>query len=290
MDSLVPGASTEWRIELENDTPEPLPVAVFPVAATIDEEGFNIPSARVESVLTSWITVQPDQLEIAPRERREVTITLSVPGDARGGEHYAAVVAEPPPIGEGDVQLVNRVAVRVYLAVEGDAAPVSDFEIDDLRARRSSAGTPVVDVTVTNIGERALDLSGELALDAGPAGLSAGPFPATTTRVLAPGDSGVVSFQLDPQLPAGPWQVFARLVSGNLERAAEATITFPEAAGESAAPVDATEVPLHQDRGVLIPFAIGLTLLTLLLLLLFWRRRKRDDEEEAPRPVDVGAG
>jgi LPXTG-motif cell wall-anchored protein len=102
-------------------------------------------------------------------------------------------------------------------------------------------------------------------------------------RTLGIGETGDVVVALDKQTPAGPWLARMTLRSGYVEHAVTATLSFPTAAGTSAAPVRATPVsPLH-DRGVVVPLAIGLiiALLLALALLLWWRRRRRGTGEPA---------
>ena len=79
-----------------------------------------------------------------------------------------------------------------------------------------------------NTGGRALDMSGTLALSAGPGGLSAGPFPATLGVTLAIGATERVAIDLDDRLPSGPWLAEITLHSGLVERSARATISFPD--------------------------------------------------------------
>lgn len=202
---------------------------------------------------------------------REARFTLSVPDDASGGERYGIIWAESPSAGSG-IGAASRVGIRVYLSVGGpeEPEPPTDFAIDSLIAARAEDGRPIVRARVANTGQRAVDLAGELHLSEGPAGLAAGPFPAERGTTLAPGDEGPMLVELDPQLPAGPW--LARMVarSGSLEKAVEATIVFPDAAGESAEPVEATEVPLFRDRGFLLPLAIALVVLLVIGLGLAW--------------------
>lgn len=140
----------------------------------------------------------------------------------------------------------------------------------------------MVTAQVMNTGGRALDLTGVLELRDGPGDLSAGPFQVTTATTLGIGQRGDALVELDPALPAGPWTARMVLTSGRIERAVEATITFPDTAGEVGPRVVAEPVPLAQDPSVVIPTAIGLLVLAILMLLwALWRRRRKDDRDEA---------
>jgi hypothetical protein len=116
-----------------------------------------------------------------------------------------------------------------------------------------------VSVQVHNTGGRALDLSGDLRLDHGPAGLSAGPFPATPGTTLAVGDHESVTVLLDPQLPAGPWDVAVRLVSGLLTESATGRLTFPTTSLSAAAPAPA--VPVHGGAFPTVPVGAGVAVI-----------------------------
>ena len=110
-------------------------------------------------------------------------MTIAVPIDAAPGERYAVVWAETRSTpSEGGITQVNRVGIRIYLAIGAGGPPAADFTIDSLTAIRSADGRPMVVATVHNTGGRALDMSGTLELSAGPGGLSAGSVPGRTRR------------------------------------------------------------------------------------------------------------
>jgi hypothetical protein len=171
------------------------------------------------------------------------------------------------------VSAVNRVGVRVYLSVGAGGEPPTRFAIQSVTAERAPDSRPVVAVRVRNTGGRALDLGGELRLTGGPGGLQAGPFPVRLGTTLGIGEAGSVRVPLDPAVPAGPWRVRIRLGSGAVQRAAGATVTFPERAGSAAAAVPATPAaPRSMDRRSL---AVGVGLLVLGGLMLLRRRGGR---------------
>ncbi|MBW3620201.1 MAG: peptidase [Actinobacteria bacterium] len=284
IDHVAPGTTIERRVEVTNTTGSELQLGLSVGAAAVSDGSFHSVDDDPASPIVGWATVTPDQVSVPAGEARETTVRIDVPPTAEDGEYYAAIWAEPPSAQVGATTVVNRVGIRVYLSIGEGAEPLSDFSIDDLVASRTSDGAPAVDATLTNRGGRALDISGELLLSDGPGGVVAGPFTAEPGTSVGVGQTARMTFHLDPELPAGPWlaEVVAR--SGLIERAAEATIEFPDDAGESAAAVDATEVPLHQDRGVLVPLALGLLVLALFLVLLVWflaKRRREDEDEDA---------
>jgi hypothetical protein len=285
IDHVGPGESFTRRIEVSNDTPEPMAVDLYSVGSDIVGSSFSPLAGRTPNELSTWTTVSPERLQLAPREQRTATVTVTVPDDASEGERYAAVMAESAAIDADGVVVNTRVGIRVYLSVGPGGEPASDFTIDDLRASRDERGQPVVEATVTNTGGRALDMSGSLSLTEGPGGLSAGPFPAELGTTLGVGESQPVRVVLDKALPAGPWKARIDLKSGLLERAAEGALRFPDAVGEVGPRVVAEPVPLTEDFNVLVPIAlglIGLVLVSMLLLHRMHRVRHRRDQMPAP--------
>jgi hypothetical protein len=167
---------------------------------------------------------------------------------------------------------VNRVGVRIYLAVGAGAAPAANFTIDSLTARRSTHGNPVVVAAVHNTGGRALDMSGTLQLSAGPGGLSAGPFPAALGVTLAIGATEPVTITLNGVVPPGPWLARIALHSGLTERSAQATITFPVRG--SSAPATAVATHRRSDAANIATIAVVAWVIAAVGVALVRQRRK----------------
>ena len=254
IDHVPPGGELSRSFEVSNTTDATVPLQLYVGPATIDENGFAPAGGRQESELTRWSTVEPSSVELAPGATATGRVTVNVPDDAAPGERYGVILAEAPPQGSnGLANVAPRVGIRIYLSVGEGNEPASDFVVDSLQAGREDDGTPVVLARVENTGGRALDMRGELTLDEGPGGLSAGPFPAQLGTTIAPGESSKVRIALDPEIPNGPWLAKLSLQSGELERKVEATITFPEDAGTMEDAVEAD--PVEAQRKLLIPVA-----------------------------------
>ena len=276
VDQVEAGDSFSRRLQIRNDSPQPMDVDNYVAGATISDGGFTIGKAGEarDNPLTTWAMMQPASVRLDPGQVADVTLRVSVPASAEDGEYYGAAVAAIRG-GGGDVQLENRVAIRLFLAV-GDDPLTSDFRITRLQASRGADGVPVVTASVRNTGERALAMSGELELEDGPGGTRAGPFPAELGRTLGIGETQPVRVVLDEETPAGPWKATLTLRSGRIERAVEGTIRFP-AAGEASRFIPFRDA--ETERG--IPAAIAGSLLFLVLialLLLFLRGRRKGDE------------
>jgi hypothetical protein len=243
VDHTAPGSTIRRRVEVSNMTSTRQEIAVYAAAAEPREGAFTIADGRTSNELTTWVSLDPAAVDLPAGGRKFATATIKIPPTASPGERYGVIWAElgsTPPDRSG-VTVVNRVGIRMYLSVGPGGEPASDFHIDSLAAARTADGQPTVRAQVSNTGQRALDLGGELQLTDGPGGLDAGPFPAELGTTLAVGATEPVVVRLDKRLPDGPWQAHLELRSGLTHRTAEATLKFPSAG--SAEPVTPQETP-----------------------------------------------
>ena len=300
---VEPGTVVQREIIASNDTSEPQQLELYVGGAAINGSEFTPDDDPVHPV-TQWSSMSPPQVALDPGERARSRIRIEVPEDAAGAEYYGVVWVQPPA-SEGPIREVNRVGVRIYLTVSGAGDPtseaVTDFGVGALAAALLPDGRQQVRASVENLGERAIDVVGELELLAGPGGLRAGPFPTDGVTTLAIGADGQATVTMEGGLPSGPWTARLLLSSGSIERVTEGTITFPDEAGteEQTSDVDTIDATgldddeiaerLRQQRRTLLPIAAFLILLALVLLflLLWWQRRDEDDEEEPGVPVGV---
>lgn len=322
VDHVPPGTSFTRAVEVTNDTDEHVSLQLYDAAAEIRDGRFTVLDGRAENQLTPWVTMSPGSVELDPDQSTRVSVAVDVPKNAPDGEFYAGAMAERPAPDSGQVRIATRVGIRIYLSVGTGAEPVSDFRVESLTGERRADGRPVVRAVVVNIGGRALDLVGELGLRDGPGGATAGPFAADVATTLAPRGRAPVSVLLEPALPAGPWLAVMTVTSGSLQRAAQATVSFPEP-GQVGPPVAAQPVPVPESAepvigpdGAPVPgpaddaddpggdggpkqangvpwwsLLLALLLLVALLFFLFfgWRRRKQDEEDEQQAKVSRGA-
>jgi hypothetical protein len=291
VDHLAPGVVIHRRIEVSNTTASTAHIILYPASATIEDGTFVGAAGHTQNDVSSWTSVYPESVDVAANSSALALVSITVPIDPAPGERYAVVWAEvrSAPVAGGGIVQVSRVGIRLYLSVGPGGAPAPDFTIDSLTATRSADGQPTVLASVRNTGGRALDMSGTLKLEAGPSGLSAGPFPATLGTTLAIGDTEGVTFVLDRQLPAGPWDAQITLRSGLLARSARATITFPKVG--AALPVKATSTR----PGWLYPAAAAgiIVVLSLATATQFHARKRgrgarRDRRGTSDQPMGAG--
>ncbi|GAA2128745.1 hypothetical protein [Nocardioides bigeumensis] len=271
IDHVHPGTTIERRIEVSNDTGKASAIAVYAAAAEIKAGSFVGLEGDTPNELSTWTTLSDTSLRLRDGATSMVEVTIDVPSDAPPGEQYAVLWAQVSSgdEGGGGITQVSRVGIRVYLSVGPGGAPASAFEIESFTAMRDATGSPVVQATVRNTGGRALDLHGELKLADGPAGLTAGPFPARLGTTLAVGDVEPVTIELDGQLPNGPWDARLSLTSGLLTEKAHASLTFPTSGTGPTVAVADDSRPW---------WWIGGAIAALVLLVLAWlasRRRRR---------------
>jgi hypothetical protein len=288
VDHLAPGTVIERKIEVSNQTAEASHVVLYPAAASLEKGSFAAAEGDTPNELSTWTTISPAEADIPANGTVLATVTITVPADAAPGETYGVVWAQAQAGATGSVSQVTRVGIRLYLSVGPGGAPAPDFTIESLTARRSSDGKPVVSASVKNTGGRALDMTGELRLSAGPGGLEAGPFPADLGTTLAIGGTQPVSVALDERLPAGPWDASITLRSGLTERTVDATLTFP--ASGAGRPVDtrAADTPAPNRSGLVLMLLVITVMVIVLWTLLVSRRRRRRRPSAVPLAVSPG--
>ncbi|MFD7642955.1 peptidase [Kitasatospora sp. NPDC059795] len=277
VDHLAPGATIERRVEVSNQSSEPMHVDVYAAAAGITKGQFAFAPERTPNELTGWTSLDTSGLDLAAHESAQVRAVIRAPGDAAAGERYGVIWAQtgPSPDHAHNLKILGRVGVRMYVDVGPGGEPASNFEIEQVTPARGRDGRAELHARVHNTGGRALDVGGALALLDGPGGLRAGPFSAKTGTTLAPGERGEAVVPLDPRLPEGPWTVRLTLRSGLVEHAADATVTFPAAPGGTGPAVTASaaepgSLPTSVVGGL---SAVGLAAGS--LLFLRYRRRHR---------------
>ncbi|MEV1168806.1 hypothetical protein [Nonomuraea sp. NPDC049784] len=235
VDHVNPGTTFTRRLEVRSTSAKPQHVELYAAAASINRGRFTFAPDRGSNELTSWIRLDRSAADLPPRGSARVKATVAVPQWAGKGERYAVIWAqvssEPADGIHGNVTLVNRVGVRAYLDVGPGGEPPSDFQIGTIIPQRAEDGRPKIVAAVSNTGERAVDLNGQLTLTDGPSSLSAGPYLIDRGTTLAPGERGNVTAQLGKELPDGPWTFHLTLNSGRVSHTLTGTLTFPAKPG-----------------------------------------------------------
>lgn len=82
--------------------------------------------------LSNWITVEDQNITLAPKETREINFTIQIPSNAEPGWHYAAIFFSPGVPGGAQVAVVQRLWVLLLVNVPGEVkidGNVKNFEI-----------------------------------------------------------------------------------------------------------------------------------------------------------------
>ena len=231
IDYLPTGSVIHRRILIANGEARTAHLTVYADAAYISDGLFIGYAGATPNELTRWVSVQHRAVTLAPGASVTDMITIRVPRGATRGEHYgviwvqqsAKIRARGPEFG---VTEVNRVGIRLYLAVGRGGAPPTSFDITSITGRLTTVGQPVIVAHVNNTGGRAIDLSGSVRLTGGPGRTSAGPFPVQRIVTLAPGQSWNMTFAAPKSLPEGAWRATVTLKSGLTTATATTTIRF----------------------------------------------------------------
>jgi hypothetical protein len=232
IDYLPTGTTIHRRILVTNYETRAAHLTVYPDAAQISDEQFTGDTGATRNELTGWISVQHPAVNLAPGASVMDMITITVPAGATRGEHYGVIWVQQESYARNTsgfgVNEIDRVGIRIYLAVGQGGAPPTVFAITSVTGHLSAQGQPSIVVHVDNTGGRAVDLDGTARLTDGPGGTSAGPFPAQRIITLAPGQSGNMSFAPPKTLPAGSWQAKVTLVSGITTVTGTGTVQFSQ--------------------------------------------------------------
>nr|BFF16341.1 hypothetical protein GCM10025699_76440 [Microbacterium flavescens] len=266
--TVAPGATLTRQLEITNTTGAPREVSLYSAGADISDGSFDIGQTE-PNALSSWMRLSSSRLTIPDGASDEVTIQLVVPDDAPGGEQYAVVWAEmraPASSETSGVSVVNRVGIRSYIDVDGEPASPAAFDIGTISSHATDDGLSLT-ARVANVGDVAVDLSGDVTLSDGPGSTSAGPFPSSQPVSLAPGQDSTVTFALPVDLAAGPWTATVTLASGDVSRSATTTLTL------------ATSRPAATQTSWTTPVIVAIVVLSLagVTTVVVIRRRRRLD-------------
>lgn len=275
VDNLPPGSEITRRIEVRNSSSVERVISLYPGAASIADTkdgGFDVGDDRAVNELTTWMSVAPAEVKLAPDATAEAKVTIKVPTDAPEGEQYAVVWAQTAGDQTGSaIQNVSRAGIRTYLSVGPGNGPPADFDIADLAAQRAPSGAPEVVAEVKNTGGRALDPRGTLTLTGGPGGISTAPV-STSGGSIAPGKTGTLVFALDPAIPAGPWEASVEISSGLVKHSSQGKLTFPDEGSVTASSNDRDDgVPTW----VMVAIAVAIVLVAVIAAGFLVRRSRK---------------
>jgi len=123
---LDPGETLTDAFTVRNDGAAELTLAVYAADAFTTREGTIdlLPAGEVSVDAGTWVRFPSGSVTLQPGQSEDVPFTLTVPGDARPGDHPAGVVAslvsDDP---DAQVQLDRRLGSRMHIRIAGDLSP-----------------------------------------------------------------------------------------------------------------------------------------------------------------------
>lgn len=153
--TLEPGEVKEAKVNVVNQSEEPVEVKIYPVDAVTTKDGAFAPQSedREKIDVGAWINMPTSELSLKPNETKVIDFTIKVPENAEVGDHMGAIIVqnkEIPKTEEGTaMQVVNRVGARIYLTVPGEI--IKELEFKDF-SWKMEKGQVVFYLTLTNKG------------------------------------------------------------------------------------------------------------------------------------------
>lgn len=122
-----PGQSISDFYYIENSGTLPQDVTVYATDAYNADDGtFSLFDGNVAPAgVGNWISIDgaPRQvITLAPQSSKVIPFTLTIPADARPGDHVGGIIASVVTP-DGQVKLERRVATRLYVRVSGELQP-----------------------------------------------------------------------------------------------------------------------------------------------------------------------
>ncbi len=264
-----PGATISDALVVNNTGSEPLELTLYAADAFTTSEGIlDLQLADAPKVDSgAWIALSTGTLTLQPGESREVPFTITVPADARPGDHPGGIITSLTSAETGSTLAVDRrLGIRVHLRVSGELSPQA--EVTDASASFAASGNPfaggvvTVSYTLTNTGDTRITASDAIAA-AGPLGVGAVAASPQSTAEILPGSSIIVERTLSDIAPLG-W------FGGTLTVA-------PEAVGAGAGVLEPISIELSTAAvsWALIAVVAGVIIVAGVVVVLVLRRRGR---------------
>ena len=153
----IPGQTQRFQMRLYNPTNEPKNVKLYFADMTFNSDGTAVVAAT-STDLGRWGRFDDPRLTVGAHKAIFEGFSVTPPKGADPGDHIGAAVVEEAPAGGGPIRSIQRVALRVYMTLPGDAR--KEFDIHSVSAARRSLFYPrKIDVAVElrNTGRVRLD-------------------------------------------------------------------------------------------------------------------------------------
>lgn len=214
--SLEAGQSETSAVLVTNPRDEETYLRLFATdARTSTHGGVSFPdSSEPVSATGGWISLSASEFTLQPQEQRVIPFTISVPADARAGEHRAGILLEladpdtsrPEDFPEGQIYVAVRFrkALNVRVTVPGPVAV--DFEIVSVE-HVFEGGQSTFEVKLRNRGNISTDVAGGNLEVSDSSGQVIGSLPIRMSGKFLAGDTVVYVVLFDEPLPEGRYAV-----------------------------------------------------------------------------------
>ena len=154
--NMNPGESWSSFVKIVNTNPYPITVYAS-VRDFRSKDGRNVDFLKEEEItegqsflLSQWIEVSEDPIEVPVQQSVEVPFTIRTPVDAEPGGHYAAILIGTKPLAgnqEGSfIYVSSLVASLIMLNVQGDI--VEEGRIREFSTEKGFYEKPEIDFSV----------------------------------------------------------------------------------------------------------------------------------------------
>jgi len=268
----APGVVIHDSVTVYNVGNVPLP---FHVYAT---DGFNqtdgtfdlLTGDQVPTDVGSWVTFDSQDLTVPAGQQAVIPITITVPPDARPGDHVGGVVASSPIEGRNDTGQVitvdRRVGAKLYIRITGQLQPelaITKLDGDYSHAVNPLGGSATVSFRVENRGDIRLGGTPVVTVS-GPFGLGKKTITLPPLTDLLPGSTADLTVEFDD---VGAWLIDT--VSVELTTVGSTDLGIVEKVRGSG-------------RMLAPPISVLVVLALLVALALWLRARRRRRLEELP--------
>ena len=147
---VEPGAVISDTMVVVNTGTEPLPLAVYAADA------FTASSGEIDVLVDgspsvgagTWVRVDTGALELSPGQTADIPFTISVPVDARPGDHSAGIVTSLTSTDAStSLSVDRRLGTRINLRVAGELTPAA--RVGEVHAEYHPSWNPFAPGTVT---------------------------------------------------------------------------------------------------------------------------------------------
>lgn len=203
--SAAPGTTIDDAVVVANYGTTQLTVELYAADARNTEDGsFDlVPSGMPSTDVGTWVTFPQAAVTLAPGTAITIPIKITVPADAKPGDHIGGVLASVKarsnaPDGN-DVVVDRRTGTRVYLRVEGPITPalaITNVSSGYDAEPNPLGGTEKVSFTIRNTGNVRIGGTYWVTVS-GPLGIGRKSTEPVTFTDLVPGQELRITSQID---------------------------------------------------------------------------------------------